>query len=474
MTQRTIKGVVIAGVKSGSGKTTVMLGLLAALCRRGFTLAPFKVGPDFIDPGHHRAITGVQSHNLDGWMLSRSYNLECFGNHARNADIAVVEGVMGLFDGYDGKSEAGSTAQMVKWLNLPVLLVVDARSMARSAAALVQGFERFDPDLNFAGVLFNNIGSPRHLEYLQEALDGNVRMPCLGGLSRQDALGMPERHLGLVTSEEHRLTPAFTNAVADLIENGMDLEGLIQGLPEIDFNKTASRIPKGGFPDPIAEPRVKIGVARDRAFCFYYPDNLAFLEAFGAELIAFSPIDDRRPPPDLDGLYLGGGYPEMAAEALSRNGSMRQAISAMSRQGMPIYSECGGFMYLCRAIYDMRGNRFFMVGCFPFETQMSNKLSALGYREITLLKDTLIGKAGQKLRGHEFHYSHIGENALNGESKTVYQASPRTGVQKSAEGYLIRRTLGSYIHLHFGSCPSAAANFVKHCATYQHERNAHL
>ncbi|WP_246805205.1 cobyrinate a,c-diamide synthase, partial [Desulfosarcina cetonica] len=224
----------MAGTHSGAGKTTVTLGLMAALADRGYTVAPFKVGPDFIDPGHHGRITGRVSRNLDGWMLSEAYNRSAFARHAAGADIAVVEGVMGLFDGYDGRSEAGSTAQMAKWLGLPVVLVVGARSMARSAAALVQGFERFDDQLTFAGVLFNHLGSPRHLSYLQEAMAGHVRMPILGGLMRDTAIAIPERHLGLVTREDHDPSTAVRRDLAAMIESQLDLDALVRNLPEIN------------------------------------------------------------------------------------------------------------------------------------------------------------------------------------------------------------------------------------------------
>ena len=440
------------------------MGLLAALTKRGYTTAPFKVGPDFIDPGHHRAITGRNSYNLDGWMLSQEYNLESFSKNTQDADIAIVEGVMGLFDGYDGKSEAGSAAQMAKWLNLPVLLVVDAKAMARSAAALVQGFERFDPELCFAGVVFNNIGSPRHLAYLKEALTGNVTMPCLGGLIWDENIRLPERHLGLVTSEDHCMTTDHQDALVNLIENGIHPEQLIRQLPE--STTEAATVP---YIMSTSPQRVRIGVARDRAFCFYYPDNLEILKAYGAELIEFSPIDDRNLPHDLDGLYLGGGYPELAAEELFRNRFMREQILEKSRRGMPIYSECGGFMYLCREIGDTRGNCFPMVGCFPFRTLMAGKRRALGYREITLSKPSILGNAGQRLRGHEFHYSEIVDSTLIGDLETVFSVSARAGLRQTAPGYVTGRTLGSYIHLHFGSCPQVAGSFVENCFTYRHE-----
>ncbi len=458
-----MKGIVIAGTHSGCGKTTVSLGLMAAWKRRGRRVAPFKVGPDFIDPGHHARITARPGRNLDGWMLSREYNVDAFRKAGTDADIAVVEGVMGLFDGYDGKTESGSTAQMAKWLGLPVLLVVDARSMARSAAALVQGFENFDPAVPFAGVVFNHLGSPRHLGFLREALPGGVRMPCLGGLLREQALAIPERHLGLVTREEHPLDDAAVGRLADRIERAIDVDDLLAGLPEISGPAAA----------PVSSTRpaapVRIGVARDPAFCFYYPDNLELLEGSGAQLLFFSPTQDASPPPDLDGIYIGGGYPELFAGPLAANESLRRRILEHSLAGMPIYAECGGFMYLCSELQDQQGLRFPMVGCFPFKTRMLPRLKALGYRQVQLARRTIIGERGAVVRGHEFHYSELAAAPSTAES--VYRIAGRDGGHMTMEGHVLRRTLGSYIHLHFGSAPQAAETLVASCRAYRTERN---
>ena len=433
--------------------------------KRGLRVASFKVGPDFIDPGHHTSVTGIAGSNLDGWMLSKDYNLKCFAQHSRKADIAVVEGVMGLFDGYDGKSEAGSTAQMAKWLNLPVLLIVDARSMARSAAALVQGFERFDREVTFAGVVFNNLGSQRHWEYLKEALDENVDMPCLGGIIRNESIRLPERHLGLVTREDSPLSTDQIDCLAELLEESLQIDQLLEKLPEIS-NAIPSPQPEGKIPPG----RVRIGVARDRAFCFYYPDNLEMLKSCGAELIYFSPVSDRILPENLDGLYLGGGYPELAAGELAENEEIRQQILQKSHAGMPIFSECGGFMYLCREIYSTGGERFPMVGCFPFRARMYDRLKSLGYREVTLSNSAVIGDTGLRVRGHEFHYSEIDTNIEKSDIETVFTVTARAGLEKPSTGYQIRRTLGSYIHLHFGSQPEVGKRFVENCLIYQKER----
>jgi cobyrinic acid a,c-diamide synthase len=431
------------------------------LKRRGLRVVSFKVGPDFIDPGHHTRITGMACRNLDGWMLSESCNRGIFSRHTESADIAVVEGVMGLFDGYDGKSEAGSTAQMAKWLNLPVLLTVNAKSMARSAAAVVYGFENFDPALRFAGVIFNQLGSSRHLTYLKDALSDTVRMPCLGGLFRNSDIAIPERHLGLVTHQDHLLSVDAVNRLADFIESSVDMNALLASFSDIPAGPQAmpsSRLPQSGG--------IRIGVAMDSAFCFYYPDNLDALTLAGAELIPFSPIADSQLPENISGIYLGGGYPELHAEKLAENSALQSRILAFSLKGMPIYAECGGLMYLCRELTDLNGRIYPMTGCFTFATRMLDRLKTLGYREISLKTDTVLGLAGSMIRGHEFHYSEIIPPA---ESTKVYTVTSRSGEAHVEEGFHINNTLGSYIHLHFGSHPDAAPAFVQACVAYRNK-----
>jgi cobyrinic acid a,c-diamide synthase len=456
-----VKGLVVAGTQSGVGKTTLTLGLMYAWRRLGLMVQPFKVGPDFIDPGHHSRAAGRPSHNLDGWMLSQEENLRIFHQHTKSADLAVVEGVMGLFDGYDGKTEAGSTAQMAKWLGLPTLLIVDARSMARSAAALVQGFATFDPDLALAGVVFNRVAGPSHLSYLTEAMELVPQVRCFGGLPRENDLAIPERHLGLATTEDHPLAEKYLEDLADLAAEHLDLEALWQALPEVTRPQVAD-LPR------VSAPRVRLGVARDQAFCFYYPENLEWLRYFGAELVEFSPLDDAQLPPGLAGLYLGGGYPELHAGRLAANTGLLEDLKHKARAGLPIYAECGGLMYLSEEIQDLSGDQYAMVGAVPLKVRMLPRLKSLGYREVTLTADCLLGPAGRRARGHEFHYSEIISEPA-GLSK-LYQLTPRRGGNPAPEGYSVGQVLASYVHLHFGSSPEVARHFVDYCRRFKENK----
>src|SRR3989442_6791591 len=453
-----MKAFVVAGTHSGVGKTTMTLGLLAALQRRGYTVQGFKVGPDFIDPGHHTAITGTPSYNLDGWMLSRDYNYQRFARSLQGKDIGVVEGVMGLFDGYDGKSEAGSTAEMAKWLGLPVILIVDASAMARSVAALIHGFQSFDRDLQVAGVIFNRIGGSGHLQYLREALQGRPGITILGGLPHNERIAIPERHLGLVTQEEHSLTPERIAHLASFIEDNLDLALLLQ----LTSLHSALRTPHSALGMGVWETgkRVRFGVARDEAFCFYYPDNLELLEQAGAEIVFFSPIHDSHLPPGLQGLYLGGGYPEGHAQQLAANTTIRQEITAYIEQGRVVYAECGGFMYLTEGIRDVQGTLFPMVGVYPTVVRMLPRLKALAYVEVEVEKTTGLFPLG-RARGHEFHYSKLDrQDFCSGPIETLYHVRKRPDDVPRPEGYLYKQCLAGYIHLHFGSNPEFAMALV--------------
>ncbi len=447
----------IAGSHSGVGKTTISLGLMAAFKKRGLKVQGFKVGPDFIDPGHHSRLLGTPSRNLDGWMLSKEYNLATFSHSMGGKDVGIVEGVMGLFDGYDGLSEAGSSAQMAKWLNCPVILVVDASSMARSMAALVHGFQTFDPDLRLEGVIANRVGSLTHARFLAEAMESIPNIAFLGGLPRTKEITIPERHLGLITSDEDPYPTDLFDKLASLMEEHLALDKLY-GLPTCRVNSKNIPLPKA------SQSGLRLGVARDKAFCFYYQDNLDLLTHFGADICFFSPVRDSQLPPDLSGLYLGGGYPELFARELGDNHSLKIEILAAAQGGMPIFAECGGFMYLTRSI-EVEHRDYPMVGLYPFRTRMLSRRKALGYREVVLKRDSLLGPKGLRARGHEFHYSELISGTV--ENADLYQVGNRKGMEVGPDGFMAYNTLGGYIHFHFGSNPEMAANFVESCKKYQ-------
>jgi len=402
-------------------------------------------------------------------MLSRQYNRQLFNEKTKGTDMAVVEGVMGLFDGYDGLSESGSTAQMAKWLDLPVVLVVSAKGKARSAAAIVQGFEDFDRDLKIAGVIFSKTGSLRHYEYLKNAVEQTCRTKCLGFMPKNDSIVMPERHLGLVTADELTMDKKVLSTLRNMVEDHIDIPGLIHSLESFE-KKEPEALQSSLDSSTFIEKGPRIAVARDSAFCFYYRDNLEILEKFNAKIVEFSPLNDDRLPDDIDGIYFGGGYPEVFAKKLSQKKNLLNEIREKSVSGMPIYGECGGFMFLCNKLSGMDEiQKYSMSGCFDFKVQMSKRLRSLGYREITLKEDTIIGKKGDRLRGHEFHYSSL-ENSKTSVTD-VYKVSSRAGQEVSLKGYQVFNTLGSYLHIHFGSNEGCAKHFVKTCKAFKDNKN---
>ncbi|MGH7182925.1 MAG: cobyrinate a,c-diamide synthase, partial [Nitrospiraceae bacterium] len=390
---------IIAGTHSGVGKTTVTLAILAALTALGRLVQPFKAGPDFIDPGYHTMVTGRPSRNLDGWMLGEAVNRDIFTRAAAGAELSIVEGMMGLFDGSSPVNEIGSTAELAKQLDAPVLLVIDGSAMARSAAAMVSGYAKFDRGLRVKGVLFNRVNSEAHYQLLRDAVKQVPDVVAVGYLRPEPALTISDRHLGLVTAMEQgagELYDRWAKAATETIN--LDRVEALASLC-------------GELPAPAARPvtrsysrKIRIGVAQDLAFCFYYPDNLELLEAEGAELVKFSPLHDRVLP-EVDMLYLGGGYPELYGEVLAGNISMRAAIRQFAERGGTIYAECGGMMYLTQAIRDFVGTLHEMVGLFPAEAVMQKSSMTLGYRTMTCSRHCILGEAGMTARGHEFHYS---------------------------------------------------------------------
>ena len=464
---------VIAGTHSGVGKTSIAIGLMRAFTNQGLQVQPFKIGPDFIDPSHHQRATGRVSHNLDGWMLNQAQNCQIFEQACQGADLAIVEGVMGLFDGYGAESEAGSTAEMAKWLGAPVLLVINARSLARSAAALIAGYSNFDPDLRVAGVICNQVGSASHLERICSAVRRTVKVPILGGIPRTEPVKIPERHLGLWRAAELAET-GYLDVLAKLVTDNLDLEGLVNMAKSVSDQPVATTDLAWKTDSHLSRfPKARIGIAQDQAFCFYYTVNLNLLEQAGAELITFSPLKDALPE-NLDGLYIGGGYPELHAEQLVENKGMRNAVAHFCQSGRPVYAECGGLMYLSQGLLENETYPF--VGILPFWTKMGNRVK-LGYRQVEMV-GSYNGFPNQgKIRGHRFHYSDIVDaegNLLEITPTFPEHIQIREQLRFNYnlrgwnnhqiwEGYQVYNVLASYVHLHFGSNPTFAQQFVQCC-----------
>ncbi len=444
--------VIIAGTQSGVGKTTVTLALMAALKARGVAVQPFKVGPDFIDPGHHQMATGRASRNLDGWMLGEAANRAIFARASADADLSIVEGMMGLFDGSSPIHELGSTAELAKQLNAPVLLVIDGNAMARSAAAMASGYASFDPGLKVMGVLFNRVRSEGHYRLLREAVEAETDLMVVGYLRPDESVTIQDRHLGLRT--------AIEQGAGDLYDRlGRSATDTIDVERVVALARSAGAVPGEDLPLArlgAARQSVRVGVAYDAAFCFYYQDNLDLLETAGAELVMFSPLRDRSLP-DVDLLYLGGGYPELYGEDLAANVDMRTAVRTFSDRGGAIYAECGGLMYLTQAIRDPAGHRHEMVGAVPAEAVMRKNTMTLGYRTLRLTAPCLLGPEGTVLRGHEFHYSLL-EPA--GKLQYVCALSDADGKPVGPDGVMRRNTLALYSHQHFGSCPEVVGHLL--------------
>ncbi len=436
-----IPAVLIAGTHSGVGKTTVTLGLMAALRRRGLAVQPFKVGPDFIDPSHHTAICGCPSRNLDPFMMGLDGIRQSFCSGIEGANVAVVEGVMGLYDGMDA-SETGSTAQVAKALGIPVLLVLNVHGMSRSAAALELGFTKFDPGVKIAGTILNRVGSERHLSMLQNSL----KLPIFGAIPRKKEIELKSRHLGLEMGFERQYD---LESLASLVEDHADLDSILELTCEPCAIRETNVVP---------ESSVRIGVAYDEAFCFYYQENFSELRRRGAELVFFSPIHDELP--DVDGLYIGGGYPELHAEALEK-GIAREQIKNASEDGMPIYGECGGLMYLCEGIVSEEFSHR-MVGALPATTIMTRKLQALGYVEADVVGSNPVIHIGKAIRGHEFHYSKV---ECGDDARFAYKLRRGKGIRDSYDGIVEHNTLGGYLHTHFYTYP--VDRFIESCKEYK-------
>jgi len=446
--------IIIAGDRSGVGKTTVTLALLAALRQRRQQVQSFKVGPDYIDPMFHTYITGRACRNLDPILTSEDYVQECFAHHSQNVSYALIEGVMGLFDGALGTSDVGSTAHVARLLKIPVILVLNCSSISRSIAAIVHGFCTFDPRVRVAGVILNQVGSDRHLELLNQALEP-LNLPILGVLRRQDNITIPDRHLGLVPTAELNQLNAIVERLAHLGETCFDWSKL---LPFLECEKQNV--------EPEAAPptvKVRLAIAQDKAFSFYYADNLTILQQLGAELVPWSPLRDRTLPEGIQGLYFGGGFPEVFAAELAENSSAQQAVKSSILAGIPTYAECGGLMYLCEKIVDFADQDYPMTGILPATAVMEKRLT-LGYRQATALQDSPLVNEGDRFWGHEFHRSSL---TLAPTQPLLALQGYDARLQFPPEGWLQYQVHASYIHVHFGAQPQLAKRLLQHCQDWK-------
>ena len=454
--------IVIAGACSGVGKTTISTGLMGALRTAGYTVQAFKVGPDYIDPSYHKAVTGRSSGNLDAWMVSQDQLVELFRRSAASADIAVVEGVMGLYDGLSGLDETGSTAQIAKILRCPVLLVIDASSMARTVAAVALGCKCFDENVKISGIILNRVGSATHAAWCKQAIEDAIGIAVVGSLPCYSEIELAERHLGLIPTPEKEPVDKFFAKITRFVRNNVDLDTIVK------MAKSVPAVPEVKhpiYPTQTQPKTVSIGVAFDEAFNFYYSGNLDLLEAYGAELKWFSPIHDKAPPADVDGFYIGGGFPEMLAEKLEANGDMRRAIKKAAYSDMPIYGECGGLMYLTDSIVDFNGKSFKMAGVLPAETVMVKKVF-LNYALADVTHDNPLSEEGACLRGHEFHSSKLVD--VPADAQFAYALRRGEGIVGNRDGWLQQNVLAAYMHVHFAQDVRIAQTFIASCSGYRH------
>lgn len=450
---------VIAAPASGEGKTSVALGLGRALRKRRIDTALAKVGPDYLDTGWQALASGNRARNLDVWTMGERGVAAAMSRASEGADVVIVEGVMGLHDGHRTGAAACSTADVARLLDAPVVIVIDASGAAATLAAVGLGLSLFDPAVRVAGVILNRFGEHRERRSVKDAF-ATAGLPVLGWIPRIEDAELPSRHLGLVQAEEERERgERAIDALAEAVERYCDVDELL-------------RIARSAAPLPTAPPTwatasepaegVRIGIARDNAFAFYYADNLEALQELGAELVEFSPLDDPDLPSGIDGVYFGGGYPEVYAEGLSANASMLESVRRACTAGLPTYAECGGMLYLLDSLTDGEGRRHDLAGVLPATACMTPKLQRLGYVEAQLAHDCMLGEAGTRVRGHEFRYSTC-EPAAGETAAWMVDCAPK--------GFSAGNVFASYLHLNFAGCPRVAENFVAACRRSRIGRN---
>ncbi len=458
-----IPRLVLGGTNSRAGKTVISIGLMKALAERGLVVQPYKVGPDFIDPSYHDFVTGRRSRNLDGFMMRDEDILECFARNARGADIAIIEGAMGLFDSHDAIDERGSTAHVAKVIGSPVVVIANVERISRSAAALVTGYKVFDKELDVRGVILNRLGSEKHIEHARGAVEQLAGMRVYGALPRDAKVEIPERHLGLVPAYERERIDELFDYLGSFMEEHLDIDGLVETagrakeLGEIEENPL--------FMKKKEKPEVRVGVVRDGVFTFYYQDNIDALERLGARIVYIDSINDTHLP-EVDALYIGGGFPEVFAGELEKNEGLREDIRKFCAAGGPVYAECGGLMYLGKDI-EVNGRRYEMAGFLPIRTKMGKSFRALGYTIAESVMDNPISKKGDLLVGHEFHHSEV---EVLGDVKYAYKMLRGKGIFEQKDGILKGNTLAAYSHVHILSHPKMAKHFLDNAKRFNKRR----
>ena len=470
-----IPRIIIAGTTSGVGKTSITLGVLHKFKDMGFEIQSFKIGPDFIDPAYHTFVTNNPCYNLDSWLMGEEGVLDTFEKYTIGKDIAVIEGVMGLFDGAEGKNDFASTAQIAKILDSPIILVIDASKAARSIAAIAYGFLNFDKKLKIKGIILNKIASKKHFYLIKDAFDNKIKIPIVGVIYKNQEFTFSERHLGLIPTVEldNKRKQNILNSTRTIADY-LDHDKLISLIKPLKNKKTLKKKDK-----PNNKPKnIKIAVALDNSFNFYYQENLDALQKKGAELIFFSPLNDNYLPHNIDGILLGGGFPEILSKDLTKNQSMMKSIKKIAENGIPLYAECGGLMYLSKSIKEEKfefkknnedieleekpKNTYRMVGLIDATTIMTNKLT-LNYTQGKILNESFLFGKVSYIRGHEFHYSKI-EN-IPPDTRYSYSLDKGIGISESKDGIIVYNTIASYTHLHFSNS-RLPNNFVLNCKKY--------
>ena len=455
----------LTALRGGAGKTTLTLGLLAAWRAQGRKVVPFKKGPDYIDPAWHALAAERPSHNLDPFLMEGEQIVALVYRHSQAADALLIEGNRGLFDGLDAQGTY-STAELAKLLKVPVVLVVNCTMTTRTAAALVLGCQHFDPQVNLAGVILNQVARPRHEDIIRNAIEHYCKIPVLGALPRLKCAVFPERHMGLVPPPEHRAAVRAVQAAQELAERYLDLPGLW----EVASQAPPLPVPtRDLYPDAKPYSQVRIGVLRDAAFQFYYPENLEALTQAGGRLVFLNALTDPELPPDLDALYLGGGFPETNASALAHNRNFRVSVRQAAERGLPMYAECGGLMFLGRSIQTLNGDSYPMVGLLPYDFLMGQSPQGHGYTVLEVERDNPYFPIGTRLKGHEFHYSRL-QPEPGPQANLVFRMTRGAGISGHRDGFVYKNVLATYTHLHALGAPDWGPALVHRAREYQRWR----